>query len=96
MSEVDPKVVGRLMRRQAKLGLSVAAVFILLLIGLPLLNLYMPEAMAVRVMGFTFTWLFLAVLFYPITWALSWLFVRKTEQIEHEQAEEMRAEGSAK
>ncbi len=95
MAEVDPKVVSRLMRRQAKLGLSVAAVFILLLIGLPLLNLYMPEQMAFRVFGFTFTWLFLAVLFYPITWGLSWLFVRKTEQIEHEQAEEMRSEGHA-
>jgi uncharacterized membrane protein (DUF485 family) len=92
MHEVDPKVVGHLMRRQAKLGLSVAAVFILLLVGLPLANLYAPELMGARLGGFTFSWLFLAVLLYPLTWVLSWLFVKKTEEIEHEQAQELRGE----
>jgi len=70
------------MRRQAKLGLRVAAVFVLILIGLPLLNLYLPDVMATHVGGFTLTWLFLAVLFYPVTWLLSWWFVKGSDGIE--------------
>lgn len=70
------------MRRQAKLGLRVAAVFVLILVGLPLLNLYLPETMGTRVGGFSLTWLLLAALFYPVTWLLSWLFVRGSDRIE--------------
>ena len=87
MKEVDPNLLGRLMRRQASLGLSVAAVFILLLLGLPLANVYLPELMATPVFGFPFSWLLLAVLFYPITWVLSAYFVKKTEEIERDARE---------
>jgi len=76
----------RLMRRQAALSLRVAAVFVLLLLGLPLLNLYAPQLAATRVGGFTFSWLFLGVLFYPITWILSAYFVRNSDRIEAELA----------
>ena len=70
------------MRRQARLALRIAAVFVLILVGLPLLNLYAPEAMAARVGGFTLTWLLLALLFYPVTWILSWLYVRGSDREE--------------
>ncbi len=79
-----------IMRRQARLGLRVAAVFVLILVGLPLLNLYYPEAMATGIGGFSLTWLLLAVLFYPVTWLLSWLFVRGSDRIEARIVEEMR------
>jgi uncharacterized membrane protein (DUF485 family) len=92
MRDVDPRFVSRLMRRQASLAISVAAVFVLILLGLPLANALWPEAMASKVLGFNFTWLLLAVLFYPITWALSWVFVSRTEQIEREFSEEHHAE----
>lgn len=78
------------MRRQARLGLRVAAAFVLILIGLPLLNLYYPDAMAGRVGGFTLTWLLLAVLFYPVTWLLSWIFVRGSDRAEDAIVAEMR------
>jgi uncharacterized membrane protein (DUF485 family) len=86
----QPALVRTIMRRQAALGLRVAAVFVLILIGLPLLNLYLPDLMATHVGGFTLTWLLLAVLFYPVTWLLSWWFVRGSDGIEHAIANDYR------
>lgn len=81
------------MRRQAALGLKVTAAFLVVLLGLPLLNTFAPDLMATRVFGFSLSWLILAVLFYPITWWLAWAFVKRTEQIEHEQTIEGRERG---
>jgi len=75
------------MRRQAALSLRVASVFLLMLFGLPLVNYYLPDLAATPVLGFTATWLFLGVLFYPITWLLSWHFVRESDRIEAECAD---------
>jgi sterol desaturase/sphingolipid hydroxylase (fatty acid hydroxylase superfamily) len=86
--ELSPKehalLAHRVMRRQAGLSLRVAAVFAVLLLGLPLVNALWPELANAEIGGFTATWLFLAVLFYPITVALSFYFVRKSDQIEAE------------
>ena len=83
-------LVRTLMRRQSRLGLRIAAVFVLILVALPLLNLYLPDAMAARVGGFSLTWLLLAVLFYPVTWLLSWVFVRGSDRAEDAIVAEMR------
>ena len=84
--EIDPKLrgelLGRIMRRQAGLSLRVAAIFVAILIALPLINLYAPDIAALDVRGFTLTWLFLGVLFFPITWGLSYVFVKKSEKLE--------------
>lgn len=82
-------LAGRLMRRQAALGLRVAAVFVLLLLGLPLANLFLPELTQTRVGGFTLTWLLLGVAFYPITCLLSVYFVRESDRIEAEQVRDL-------
>ena len=86
--EVPPELHARLahhvMKRQAALSIRVAAVFLLILFGLPLINLFLPSIASAGVFGFTATWLFLAVLFYPLTWALSWFFIRESDRIEAE------------
>ena len=82
--EEHARLADRVMRRQAGLSLRIAAVFAVLLLGLPLVNAVWPEAANTEVGGFTATWLFLAVLFYPITIALSFYFVRKSDKIEAE------------
>ena len=78
------------MRRQSRLSLRITVVFVLILVGLPLLNLAAPGAMATPVGGFPFTWLLLALLFYPVTWLLSWLFVSGSDRAEDEIVAEMR------
>lgn len=85
-------LVRRIMRRQAALSLKVAAVFVAILVVLPLLNLYAPALMATRIGGFSLTWFFLAVLFYPVTWILSAWFVKDSDRIE---ADIVREEGGA-
>jgi uncharacterized membrane protein (DUF485 family) len=44
--------------------------------------LYFPDLAAQKVGGFTLTWLVLGVLFYPITWALSAIFIRQSNALE--------------
>ena len=73
-----------IMRRQARLSLGVAAIFLVLVLGLPLVNQYLSTLAQAGIAGFTATWLFLGVLFYPITWLLSAYFVRASEEVEHE------------
>jgi uncharacterized membrane protein (DUF485 family) len=77
-------IAAHVMKRQAALGLRVAAVFIVMIVGLPLFNQYFPTLAATPVFGFTLTWLFLGVGFFPITWLLSAYFVRESDKIESE------------
>ena len=74
----------RMMKKQLKLSLSVAAIFVIILVGLPLVNLFMPELARTKVGGFTLTWLILGMLFFPLTWILSSWFVKGTERIDAE------------
>lgn len=71
-----------MMRRQAALSIRVAAVFLILIFGLPLVNWLLPQVAGAAVGGFTVTWLLLGVLFYPITWLLSGYFIRESDRIE--------------
>lgn len=77
----------RVMRRQATLSLRVGAVFALLVFGLPLVNYYRPVEANTSELGFTATWLFLGILFFPITWVLSAYFIRESDRIEKECAD---------
>src|SRR6266849_2754901 len=83
----DPEALLRaIMRRQARLSVRVASLFLLLVLGLPLVNQYAGPLAQARVAGFSATWLFLGVLFYPITWVLSAYFVCASEAVEQETA----------
>lgn len=75
------------MRRQAALGLRVMLIFLVVLLGLPLINRFAPELAAHNIFGFTASWLLLGVLFYPITWVLSYYFIKASNRIESECAD---------
>ena len=85
--EEHERLAHRVMKRQGSLSLRVAAVFGVLLLGLPLVNEFLPDLANAPIGGFTATWLFLGVLFYPITIALSFYFVRQSDRIEAECAD---------
>ena len=58
-----------LMRRQLRLSVFCAGMFLVLLIGLPLLNYHFPERMAERVLGgFTVSWFLLGIGVFPAVW----------------------------
>lgn len=77
------RIAHAVMRRQARLSVRLALLFLTLILGLPLVNLYLPDVANAPVAGgFTASWLFLGVLFFPITWALSAWFIRASDAIE--------------
>jgi uncharacterized membrane protein (DUF485 family) len=74
-----------LMRRQLSLSVACAVTFLVVLLGLPLLNYFAPAFMATRIGGFTLTWLILGVLFFPFVWIISWLFIRRSIALEDDE-----------
>jgi uncharacterized membrane protein (DUF485 family) len=82
--EEHARLAQHVMHEQAGLSLKVAVVFVILVFGLPLFNNFLPDLANTRILGFTATWLFLGVLFFPITWALSAYFIRESNRIESE------------
>lgn len=78
-----------LMRKQLRLSLLCAAAFLVVLLGLPLANYYLPELMATRVFGFTLTWFLLGIGFFPAVWVISWFFIKRSIALEEEEVREV-------
>ena len=76
----------RLMRHQLRLSIACAATFVIVLLGLPLANYFLPELMSKRVAGFTLTWLILGVLFFPFVWAIAYYFIKRSIALEEEES----------
>jgi len=81
-----------LMRRQLRLSIACAGAFLLALLGLPLANYFLPELMATRVFGFTLTWFLLGIMFFPIVWIISWLFIKRSIALEEGEVREVKEE----
>ena len=80
-----------LMRRQLALSVSCAATFLVALLGLPLMNYFAPELMAMRVAGFTLSWLVLGVLFFPFVWIISYVFIKRSIALEEDEVAQVRS-----
>ena len=48
--------------------------------------------MATRVGGFTLSWLLLGVLCFPLVWTISWIFIRRSIELEDEEVRQVNAE----
>jgi uncharacterized membrane protein (DUF485 family) len=77
-----------LMRKQLRLSIACAAAFLVGLLGLPLVNYFLPELMATRVFGFTLSWLLLGVAFFPAVWFIAWIFIRRSMALEEAEVAE--------
>ncbi len=71
-----------LMKRQLRLSIACASAFLLLLLGLPLLNYFAPDFMAQQIGGFTLSWLVLGVLFFPYVWIIARWFITRSMSLE--------------
>lgn len=85
-----------LMRRQLKLSIACAAMFVIALFGLPLANYYYPEVMATRVFGFTLTWFILGVAFFPYVWIISAVFIKRSMALEEAEVQEVQLAAKSK
>jgi uncharacterized membrane protein (DUF485 family) len=81
-----------LMRKQLKLSIACALAFLVVLLGLPLANYFLPELMATRIFGFTLTWFLLGIGFFPAVWVISFFFIRRSIALEEEEVAEVVAE----
>ncbi len=88
----DRELASLLMRRQAALSIRSAAVFLIVILGVPLVNHFARDLGQTPVLGFPASWFLLGLLFYPITWALSTYFVKASEAREAEDAAFIRSE----
>ena len=79
-----------LMRRQLALSIACAATFLVVLLGLPLLNYFAPDLMGTRIGGFTLTWLILGVLFFPFVWIISFCFIKRSIALEEEEVKSVK------
>lgn len=79
------KFLRELMSRQLRLSVLCASAFLVALLGLPLVNYFLPELMATRIAGFTLSWLILGVLFFPLVWVIAWVFIRRSMALEDEE-----------
>jgi len=82
--------LAELQRRQFRLSVICAASFLTALLALPALNFFLPDLMATRIGGFPFTWLLLGVLFFPLVWTISWIFIQRSIALENREAENAR------
>ena len=80
-----------LMRKQLRLSILSASAFLVVLLGLPLANYFWPDLMAIRVFGFTLTWLILGIAFFPAVWVIAWLFIKRSIALEEEEVAEVRS-----
>jgi len=78
-----------LMQKQLRLSITCAAAFLVVLLGLPLANYFLPELMARHIFGFTLTWLILGIGFFPAVWLIAWLFIKRSIALEQAEAAEV-------
>ena len=81
---VGDLLIRSLVRAQLVLGLRLAAVFAILLGGLPLLFAVAPQTRDAQVLGIALPWLVLGGAVYPALWAGGWLYVRLAERNERD------------
>jgi len=87
MSKMDlhsEEFLRTIMRRQLRLSIGIASVFVLIIVAVPLLNKFAPDAMNTPFMGFTVSWFILGFAIFPILIALAWTFVRRSNAFEDE------------
>jgi uncharacterized membrane protein (DUF485 family) len=72
------------MGRQLRLSMSIASVFVAIIVVVPLLNKFLPDTMNAPFMGFTVSWFLLGFGIFPVLILLAWLFVRRSNAFEDE------------
>lgn len=78
-----------LMRKQLRISVTCAVAFLIVLLGLPLANYFLPELMATNVLGFTLSWLILGILLFPFVWVISFIFIKKSIALEDQEARQV-------
>jgi uncharacterized membrane protein (DUF485 family) len=82
--------VADMQRRQLRLSLTLAAVFLVSVFAIPVLNYMAPDAMLTPVLGLPFVWLYVGVLLHLEFWTIAIVYTvlsNRWEQALADQAE---------
>jgi len=83
-TQVGDALVRGLVRAQLGLALRLAAVVVILVGAVPLLNTIFPGLAAITVFGIRLNWVVLTALVYPLLYGIGWVYVRLAEQGERD------------
>lgn len=72
----------QIMRRQLRLSLFCASLFLVTLLALPLMNYFLPDLMSRSIGGFTLSWFILGIFFFPVVWLIAWFFIKRSISFE--------------
>jgi hypothetical protein len=92
-SEIDAQTrlgeiyMSSLLRAQLRLASAVLLAVAVLVAGLPLLFLLVPDLVAVQVLGMPLPWVLLGFAVYPFLVGLAWVYVRTAERNERDFAD---------
>lgn len=87
MSKLDlhsEEYLKTVMGRQLRLSVSIASVFVAIIVAVPLLNKFAPDTMNAPFFGFTVSWFVLGFAIFPVLIVLAWVFVRRSNAFEDE------------
>ena len=87
MSKMDlhsEEYLKMVMGRQLRLSMSIASVFVAIIVVVPLLNKFAGDFMNQPLGGFTVSWVLLGFGIFPVLIFLAWLFVQKSNAFEDE------------
>jgi uncharacterized membrane protein (DUF485 family) len=82
--------IADMQRRQLRLSLTLAAVFLVSVFAIPVLNYMAPDAMLTPVLGLPFVWLYVGVLLHLEFWTIAIVYTmlsNRWEQALADQAE---------
>ena len=83
-TQVGDALVRGLVRAQLGLALRLAAVVVVLIGAIPLLNAVFPGLGATTVFGMRLNWVVLAGMVYPLLYGIGWFYCRLAEQSERD------------
>jgi uncharacterized membrane protein (DUF485 family) len=83
-TEVGGLYLQALMRRQLRLSLTLALIFVAFLVAQPILSTVWPPWTALRLWGIPLPWLVLGVGSYPLMVWLGSRYVRRAEEVDDE------------
>lgn len=80
-------------RRQLRLSLTLAAVFLVSVFAIPLLNYLAPDAMLTPVLGLPFVWLYVGVLLHVEFWTIAIVYTMLSNRWERALADQVEIGG---
>jgi uncharacterized membrane protein (DUF485 family) len=78
-----------LLKKQLRLSIACALSFLVVLLGLPLANYFLPELMSKRIFGFSLSWFVLGIGFFPAVWLIAFVFIRRSMALEDAEVREV-------